>query len=87
MAENVFVVDIIPDSDNVDLDAILEEVKRRLPPYARLVDYKKEPYVFGVYKLTIRIVVPEREGLADEIESMLGSIEGVSAEIVRMGRL
>lgn len=87
MAENVFVIEIVPDSDEVSLEEILEVIKQKLPQYARLVSHKKEPFVYGIYKLIIRLVVPEKEGLADEIESILNSIEGISAEVVRMGRL
>ncbi len=81
------VISILPDSDEVDLDNVVEEIKRKLPDYARLVRYEKEPYVFGLKKLIVRIVIPEREGLAYEIESILNSIDGISAEVERMGRL
>lgn len=87
MAENILVVEVYPDSDEVNLEGILEEVKKRLPEYAELVTHKIEPFMFGVNKLVLRIKVPEKEGLADEIENILSEIEGVSAEVVRMGRL
>jgi len=87
MAENIFVIEIVPDSDEIKLEDVIELIKQKLPSYAKLVDHKKEPFVYGIYKLIIRVVVPEKEGLADEIESILSSIEGISAEVVRMGRL
>ncbi len=87
MAENVLVIEIVPDSDNVNLEEIIETVKEKLPSYARMVAHKIEPYVFGLNKLEIRVVIPEKEGLVDEIESLLNSIEGISAEVTRMGRL
>ena len=87
MAENIFVVEVYPDSDEVDLNKIVEQIKERLPEYAELITYKMEPFVYGVNKLVLRIRVPEKEGLADEIENILNEIEGVSAEVVRMGRL
>ncbi|GEM_PF-5994146 len=87
MAENILVVEVYPDSDEVNLDAILEEIKKKLPEYAGLITYKIEPFVYGVNKLVLRIKVPEKEGLADEIENILSEIEGISAEVVRMGRL
>ena len=87
MAENIFVVEVYPDSDEVDLNEVLEEIKRKLPEYAELVAHKIEPFVYGVNKLILRIKVPEKEGLADEIENILSEIEGISAEVVRMGRL
>ncbi|MCR8432624.1 MAG: elongation factor 1-beta [Crenarchaeota archaeon] len=87
MAENIFVIEVYPDSDEVDLNSALEEIKKRLPGYAKLVDYKIEPFTYGVNKIVLRVKVPEKEGLAEDIESILNEIEGISVEIVRMGRL
>ena len=87
MAENILVVEIYPDSDETNLDDILKTIKKKLPDYAELMAHKTEPYFYGLNKLVLRIKVPEKEGLADEIEQLLSSIEGISAEVVRMGRL
>jgi len=87
LAENVLVIEIVPDSSEVNLEQVLEKIKDELPSYARLVSHKTEPYVYGLYKMEIRVVIPEREGLADEIESILNNIEGITAEVIRMGRL
>lgn len=87
MAENIFVIEVYPNSDEVDLNRVLEEIKKKLPSYAKLVNYKIEPFMYGVNKIVLRVKVPEKEGLAEDIESILNEIEGISAEIVRMGRL
>lgn len=86
-ARNLVVVEVLPDSDEVDLDAKLEEIKSKLPEWAVLSSAKKEPFVFGMHKLVLSIIIPEQEGLVDELERAINEVEGVSAEVKTITRL
>ncbi len=86
-ARNALEIEVLPDDPEVNLDEIIEKIKQKLPKYARLESYRKEPFVYGMYKLRILVTVPEREGIADEIEKIISEIEGVSAEVVSISRI
>ncbi len=87
MAENAVLVELVPDDAEVDMDSIVEKIREKLPAGTELKDYKLEPFVFGLKKLRVMIIVPEKEGMISEIEEILNSIEGVSAEVQSITRL
>jgi len=87
MAENALLIEIIPDDPNVNLDEILKKIQDTLPADVTLKDHKVEPFVFGLNKLKIMLIIPEKEGLTTEIEETINSIPGISAEILSITRL
>ncbi len=87
MAENALLIEIIPDDPGVNLDEILKKIQDTLPADVTLKDYKVEPFVFGLNKLKIMLIIPEKEGLTTEIEETINSIPGISAEILSITRL
>ncbi|MGQ4891001.1 MAG: elongation factor 1-beta [Candidatus Njordarchaeia archaeon] len=86
-SENAIIIDIIPEDPDRDIDEVMNEVKNKLPPNCEIKDTKVEPYVYGLKKIKVMVIVPEEEGLADKIESAISSIEGVDAEIVNITRI
>jgi len=87
MAENAVLIDIIPDDPEANMDEILQQVKEKLPKECGLKDHKVEPYVFGLKKLKIMLIIPEQEGILDKIEDTLSSIDGIDVEIVSVTRI
>jgi len=87
MAENALLIEIIPDDPDVNLDEILKKIQDTLPADVTLKDHKVEPFVFGLNKLKIMLIIPEKEGLTTEIEETINSIPGISAEILSITRL
>jgi len=87
MAENAIIVELVPEDPDASTEKVLEEVKSRLDKEYVIKDVKEEPYVFGLKKIMVMIIVPEREGIAYEIEEKLSEIEGVSAEVVSITRV
>jgi len=87
MAENAVLIEIIPDDSEVDLSNILNKVKDILPAGASIKDYKIEPFVFGLNKLKLMLIVPEQEGLITKLEEKLNNLPGVSAEILSITRI
>jgi len=86
-AQNAILIEIVPDDPEIDLNNILEEIKSRLPENVTIKDHKIEPFVFGINKLKIMLVAPEEEGLASKIESIINSMQGVTAEVLSITRL
>ena len=79
---------ILPEGLEVDLDAILDGIVKALPQFARMKASEKKPVAFGLQALHVLIVLEDREGGAEQIESAMGDVPGVqSVEIVEMGLL
>ncbi|RLJ03293.1 MAG: elongation factor 1-beta [Candidatus Aenigmatarchaeota archaeon] len=69
---------VVPDSPEVDLEKLKEEIGKKV----KVDDIKEEPIGFGLKALKILVVVPDSGGGTDEIERSLEEIEGVSSVIV-----
>ena len=87
MAENAILVELVPEDPDKSVDEVLEQVKNLLPEGCEIKDTKVEPYVYGLKKIKVMILAPEKEGLSYEIEEKLSSIEGVEAEVVSITRV
>lgn len=77
MGRVVMIVRVMPSDSDVNLDALLEEIKSKLPPGFRLVSTGREPIGFGMESLLVGFSVPEEEGVTDRLEDYLRAIEGV----------
>ena len=79
---------ILPDGLEVDLDALLDGVTKALPEGARMKASEKKPVAFGLKALHVLVVLEDREGGAEQVESAMAGVPGVqSVEIVEMGLL
>ena len=79
---------VLPDDLEVDLDALLKEIMKTLPEGAMLKTSEKKPVAFGLNALHVLIVIEDKEGGAEQVESALAGVPGVqSVEIVQMGLL
>ena len=79
MGNVAIIVKIMPESPDVDREALKAAVKAAVP----VDDIREEPIGFGLVALKAVIVVPDKEGALDEVEAALQKLEGVgSAEIV-----
>ena len=84
------VVKVYPDSDEVNLDQLYQEISNKLPKDKyTIVKTDQEPIAFGLKALVLFVQMPEElEGGTDEIESMINEIPGVShAEVENVTRL
>jgi len=79
MGNVAIIVKIMPESPDVDREALKAAVKAAVP----VDDIREEPIGFGLVALKAVIVVPDKAGAPDEVEAALQKLEGVgSAEIV-----
>ncbi len=83
MGDVVIIVKVMPESPDVDLEALKVAIKEKYPGTQ---DMQIEPIGFGLSSLKVAIVIPDGDGGAsEEAEKILGSIKGVeSAEIVSL---
>jgi elongation factor 1-beta len=89
MANVIITLKIMPESPEVDLDALEEKIKAKIVEFAGEGEMKteQEPVAFGLKSLNIIFVMDEAKGGTDKLEEEIASIEGVnSAEAVDVRR-
>ena len=80
MGDVAVIIKVMPESPEVDLEALKALIKEKLPG---TMDMVVEPIGFGLSSLKLAIVVPDGEGTTEEAEETLRNLEGVeSAEII-----
>lgn len=79
MGDVAVIVKIMPESPEVDREALKAAIKEAVP----INDLKEEPIGFGLVAIKAVVVVPDKAGAPDEVEVALKDLEGVgSVEII-----
>ena len=79
---------ILPEGLEVDLKKLEEDIKKVLPEGAKLRASEERPLAFGLKALHILIVMDDKKGGAEQVETAISGVSGVqSVEIVEMGLL
>lgn len=79
---------VLPEGLEVDLDKLEKDIKAKLPAGAVLKAAEKRPVAFGLKALHVLIVLDDKKGGAEQVESAIAEVPGVqSVEIVEMGLL
>ena len=74
------IVRINPESTDINIDELINEVKEKLPKEFNVVKTEKVYVAFGLYVPRLYIIMPEMyEGGTEEIEEVIKGIEGVSS--------
>ena len=88
MGEVLVLLRILPEDIDVDLDAIREEVKKRVPEGARLRGIETKDIAFGLRALNVVVQMKDTAGGPDAVQQAFEKIPRVqSAEIMDMGLL
>ncbi len=88
MGEVLTTMKIMPDSPDIDLEAIKETIKSSMPEGAEIHDIAEEPIAFGLVAVILQFITEDGEGGSEPVEEMVSGIEGVaSIEITGVGRL
>jgi translation elongation factor aEF-1 beta len=81
-------IKVLPTGPEVPSEQLLESVKGRLEKDMVLKNSKQEPIAFGLYSLTIDVVVPEVEGAIDRVEQAVAAAPMVAqSELIGASRL
>lgn len=65
---------IMPESPDVDLNAIRQEISK----FVKIQDAKIEPLAFGLSALKILLTTPDKTGGTEEVEKKIRALEGVA---------
>jgi elongation factor 1-beta len=77
---------ILPEGLEVDLKKLEEDIINALPDGAKLRAAEQRPLAFGLKALHILIVMDDKKGGAELVETKISGVPGVqSVEIVEMG--
>jgi elongation factor 1-beta len=80
---------IMPESMEVDLNKVKEEIKKAVPGFARLHAMEEMPIAFGLKAIIVVTIMNDKGGHSpEEIESAFSKIPGVeSVEVEEVGLL
>lgn len=85
MGEVAVILKIMPESPEVDMAKLQEDIKAKVPG---IQDMKVEPIGFGLSSIKIAMITEDDEGAADKIEGLFVGIEGIDrAEIESLNRM
>ena len=86
MAEVLVTFKIMPESPDVDMDALSSRISEA--ENGKLNKVEREPIAFGLVALIASYVVEDSEGTADNLENAIKEMDDVqSAEVVEVTRL
>ncbi|MHA1302623.1 MAG: elongation factor 1-beta [Candidatus Heimdallarchaeaceae archaeon] len=80
MGEVLLVYDIRPESPDIKPTTLEERVRANLPDRVRMQNTVEErPLAFGLISIVAQFIIPEEDGMQDNLEDYLISVEGVSS--------
>ncbi len=86
MAEVLVTIKIMPEGEDVDMDALAGRIGKING--GRLNDVQKEPIAFGLVALIASYVLEDKEGGTDNLENALKEIDDVgNVEVTEVSRL
>ena len=79
---------VLPEGLETDLKKLEDDIKKALPEGATLRAAEQRPLAFGLKALHVLVVLDDKKGGADQVETAISGVTGVqSVEIVEMGLL
>ncbi|MCX9011597.1 MAG: elongation factor 1-beta [Candidatus Methanoperedens sp.] len=88
MGEVAAKIKIMPSGMDIDLNRLKEDIKKAIPPGARLHGFSEEPVAFGLKALIAIVKVGDIEGGTEKVEEAFGKVKGVeSVSVVELGRM
>jgi len=81
-------IKVMPQSPEVDLDALEERLEAALPEGAKINGFERDDVAFGLVALLPTVIVPDDAGGTDAVEEAFADVDEVeSVEVQNVGRL
>jgi len=78
----------MPQSPEIDLDALQERLENALPDGAKIQGFQRDDVAFGLVALVPTVIVPDDTGGTEAVEDEFQTVEGVeSVEVQNVGRV
>lgn len=79
MAKVAATLKVMPNSPELDLDALEERLSNSLPEGAKINNVAREDVAFGLVALLPTVLIPDDAGGTDVVEEAFGAVEGVES--------
>ncbi|ELY93865.1 elongation factor 1-beta [Natrialba hulunbeirensis JCM 10989] len=81
-------IKVMPDSPEIDLDALQERLESALPEGAKINGVEREEVAFGLVALYPTVIVPDGSGGTETVEENFDDVDGVeSVGVENVGRI
>ncbi|MGB9965384.1 elongation factor 1-beta [Halobacterium sp. CBA1126] len=88
MGKVAAVLKVMPQSPEVDLDALEERLSESLPEGAKINGVETEEVAFGLTALLTTVIVPDDAGGTEAVEEAFSNVEDVeSVAVEEVGRI
>ena len=88
MGKVAAVLKVMPQSPEIDLDALQERLEDSLPEGAKINRVERDDVAFGLVALIPTVVVPDDAGGTEAVEEAFSGVEGVeSVKVEEVGRI
>ena len=79
---------VMPQSPEIDLDALQERLENSLPEGAKISRVDRDDVAFGLVALLPTVIVPDDAGGTEAVEESFTGVEGVeSVSVENVGRI
>jgi len=81
-------IKVMPQSPDVDLDALQERLEGALSEGAKINGFERDDVAFGLVALFPTVIVPDDSGGTEAVEEAFTEVEGVeSVNVENVGRI
>ena len=81
-------IKVMPQSPEIDLDELQEQLEDALPEGAKINGFERDDVAFGLVALMPTVIVPDDTGGTEAVEKKFSNVEGVeSVEVENVGRI
>lgn len=79
---------VMPNSPDVDLDALQERLEQSLPEGAKINGFERDSVAFGLVALLPTVIIPDGAGGTEAVEESFSGVDDVeSVEVENVGRI
>ncbi|MCU4718861.1 elongation factor 1-beta [Halapricum hydrolyticum] len=81
-------IKVMPNSPDVDLDALQDRLEQALPEGAKINGFERDEVAFGLVALLPTVIVPDESGGTESVEEAFSEVEDVeSVSVENVGRV